>query len=142
MTAKEYLESVRIQERKVNLMRENLHKLREALGMKSVSFDSDGSVRSTRPTDKIAEAVCKVIDYESELKEEEAELAILRFNVEKAIESLENGNEREVLKRWYLLFQPVKKIMCEMGYSESRIFVFRREGIKKIVFPKHDSKKQ
>lgn len=133
MTVKEYLESVRIQERKVNLMRENLRKLREALGIKSASLESDGSSRSTRPTDRIAEAICKVIDYESELKGEEAELAILRFNVEKAIESLENGNEREVLKRWYLLFQPVKKIMCEMGYSESRIFVFRREGIKKII---------
>lgn len=46
-------------------MRENLHKLREALGMKSVSFDSDGSVRSTRPTDKIAEAACGDIIYNS-----------------------------------------------------------------------------
>lgn len=133
MDAKEYLESVKFQNRKVDIMRKNLRMLREALGIKSPNFESDGSSCSTRPTDRMAEAICKVIDYEAELKEEEAKLAILRFEVEKAIEHLEDRNEREVLKRKYLLFQSLETIMAEMCYSESSIYTFHRNGMKNFA---------
>lgn len=133
MEAKEYLESVKLQNRKVDIMRKNLRMLREALGIKSPHFESDGSSRSTRPTDRMAEAISKVIDYEAELKEEEAKLAILRFEVEKAIEHLEDRNEREVLKRKYLLFQSLETIMAEMCYSESSIYTFHRNGMKNFA---------
>ncbi len=132
MTAQEYLEQVKSQDRRVKMMRTKLRMLREALDLKGVSYESDGSKVSSRQTDKMAEAIGRIIDYEKEVKEEEAKLTILRFEAEKAIQSLEDSNEREVLERMYLLFQPVDVIKKEMQYSRSSIFEFRKKGVENL----------
>ena len=135
MTAKEFLEQVSIQDEKVKAMRIKLRMLHEALGVKGVNYESTGAASGSRKTDAMAEAIAKVVDYENALKEEEAKLTIIRFNVEKAIQQIDNKNEREVLERWYLFFQPLEKIMKEMGYGERRIYDFKKFGIAKIVIP-------
>ena len=135
MTAREFLEGIEVQDRRVKMMRTKLRMLREALDLKGVSYESDGSKVSSRQTDKMAEAIGRIIDYENEVKDEEAKLTILRFEAEKSIQSLEDSNEREVLERMYLLFQSVDEIKREMPYSGRRIYEFRKAGLAKIVVP-------
>ena len=135
MTAQEYLEQVKSQDRRVKMMRTKLRMLREALDLKGVSYESDGSKVSSRQTDKMEEAIGRIIDYEKEVKEEEAKLTILRFEAEKSIQSLDDSNVREVLERMYLLFQSVDEMKREMTYSGRRIYEFRKAGLAKIVVP-------
>jgi DNA-directed RNA polymerase specialized sigma subunit len=141
MTAKEYLEQVKIQDMKVRMMRTKLSMLKEALGLKSVTYENSGAALSNSKTDKIAEAIGKIIDYENDLKEQEALLTILRFDIEQIIQKLENKNEREVLERYYLLFQSIKEIRLDLNYSESRIYTIRREAFAKIDKILKDSSK-
>ena len=133
MTAHEYLEQIKTQDKKVNMMRIKLEMLRDSMGLKAVSYESIGAKPSNHQTDTMAEAVGKIIDYEDEVKEEEAKLAILHFDAEKAIQMLDDENEREVLERWYLLFQSIEVIKEEMTYSARRIYEFRKSGLEKIV---------
>ena len=135
MTAHEYLEQIKVQDKKVSMMRTKLKMLRDSMGLKAVSYESIGAKPSNHPTDTMAEAICKIVDYEKEVKEEEAKLTILRFDIEKTIQTLTDENEREVLERWYLLFQPVEVIKKEMTYSTRRIYEFRKSGLEKIILP-------
>jgi hypothetical protein len=139
MTAKEYLEQVKIQDKKVKMMRTKLAMLREALGIKGVSYECDGSVSGSHSTDKMAEAIAKIVDYEKDVKEAEATLTILRFDVEQLIQNLDDETEREVLEKHYLLFQSMKTIRMDLCYSESRIYTIRREALAKIEVFRKDS---
>ena len=136
ITAREYLEQIKVQDKKVSKMRVKLKMLRDSMGLKAVSYESIGAKPSNHQTDTIAEAICKIIDYEDEVKEEEAKLAILRFDAEKAIQAISDENARDVLERWYLLFQPIEKIMEEMTYSKRSVYYYHNRGLKEFVVPK------
>ena len=135
ITAREYLEQIKMQDKKVSKMRVKLKMLRDSMGLKAVSYESIGAKPSNHQTDTIAEAICKIIDYEDEVKEEEAKLAILRFDAEKAIQAISDENARDVLERWYLLFQPVEKIMHDMTYRKSSVYFYRDKGLREFVVP-------
>jgi DNA-directed RNA polymerase specialized sigma subunit len=132
MTAQEYLEQVKIQDKKVKMMRTKLAMLREALGIKGVSYECDGSVSGSHSTDKMAEAIAKIVDYEKDVKEAEANLTVLRYDAEVAIKQLIDETEQEVLERWYLLFQPMKQIASEMGYCRSSIYDYHRKALENL----------
>ncbi len=136
MTAQEYLEQIRVQDKKVNMMRLKLKMLRDSMGIKAVSYESTGAKPSNHQTDTMAKAVCKIIAYEDEVKEEEARLTILRFDAEKAIQAISDEKARDVLERWYLLFQPIEKIMEEMTYSKRSVYYYHNRGLKEFVVPK------
>ena len=63
MTAREYLEQIKVQDKKVSKMRVKLKMLRDSMGLKAVSYESIGAKPSNHQTDTIAEAICKIIDY-------------------------------------------------------------------------------
>lgn len=135
MNAEEYLEQVAVQNKRVKRMREKLRMLREALGIKGVSYESIGAGKGSPNPGRIEEAYDKVIAYEQEVKEAEAQLAILRYDVEQLIQNLTDDTEREALEREFLMFQSIKQICEEMFYSKSRLYKIRRNALEKIVVP-------
>ena len=66
------------------------------------------------------------------MKQEESKLAVMRLKATVAISKLTDDNEREVLRRWYLLQQSEDKISNAIGYSRTMIYEFRKRGLKHL----------
>lgn len=135
MNSKEYFEDLIALDKRVKIMRKTLQKLRESLDVKGINYESIGAKAGSKCSDKMAEAIEKMIDYEKQLKEEEARLALLRMEAEILISSLTEEKEREVLVRMYIWLQPVNDICREMNYSKRSVYDYRKNGLEKIRIP-------
>ena len=135
MNSKEYFEDLIALDKRVKIMRKTLQKLRESLDVKGINYESIGVKAGSKCSDKMAEAIEKMIDYEKQLKEEEARLALLRMEAEILISSLTEEKEREVLVRMYIWLQPVNDICREMNYSKRSVYDYRKNGLEKIRIP-------
>ena len=58
--------------------------------------------------------------------------AAMRLQAASYINRLPDATEREVLRRWYLLFQSEEEIRQAMSYSRSSIFEYRRKGMEHL----------
>lgn len=132
MTAKEFMEGIKEQDSRVRMMREELHTVRERLDISGVNYENTGSVAATKKTDSMAELIAEMIDYESELKGEECRLATMRLKAVSCINKLTDSRERDVLRRWYLMFQNEEEIKTSVGYSRSAIYSHRRNGLEHL----------
>lgn len=135
MNSKEHLEQIKKQDDRVNRMRTQLLSQKDALQSMGIKFESIGAKPSTPRTDSLGVAIAKFVDYEDELREAQAKLVLMRFEAAKAIQNLEDENEREVLERIYLRYQSIDHVKEKMGYSRRRIYDFRRAGLDKIHLP-------
>lgn len=129
MTAKEYLEQIAFQDRKVQMKRDELKRLRESLDITGLSYENIGAAVGTHKTDTLGDMIAKVLDFENELKQEEMKLAIMRINATTAISNLSSEPQKEILTRWYLLHESLEKIMETTSYSKSRVYSLRKDGI-------------
>ena len=132
MTAKEFMEGIKEQDSRVRMMREELHTVRERLDISGVNYENTGSVAATKKTDSMAELIAEMIDYESELKNEECRLATMRLKATSCINRLENKIERDILHRWYLLFQNEDEIMKITCYGRTSVYTYRRNGLEHL----------
>ena len=114
------------------MMKEEYHRIRESLDISGVSYENTGGTQWSRKTDTMAEIIAEMMDFENNMKQEEFKLAVMRLKATAAISKLTDDNEREVLRRWYLMQQSEEKIRNEMGYSQSMIYEFRKRGFKHL----------
>lgn len=135
MTAKEYLKQVKYIERNIRKKRNMAKKLRESLYGKSVNYENTGATLQPPCNDALSETIAKVVDYEREADEEIAQLVNLRIEIEKAILSIDNDKEQEVLERKYLLFESDTQIAEEMECSIRSVYNYHNSGLKKIIVP-------
>lgn len=135
MTAKEYLKQVKYIERNVRKKRNMAQKLRESLYGKGVSYENTGAKVQHLCDDSLGATIAKVIDYEREADEDIARLVSLRIEIEKAILSIKDEKEQEVLERKYLLFESDAKIAEEMDCSIRSVYNYHNAGLKKIIVP-------
>jgi hypothetical protein len=108
-------------------------KLRASLYGKSVQLDPIGGGKSHND-DTIGETLEKVIEYETKANKLIDSLINARLEIEKAIASVPDYVQREVLERRYLLYQDweshyntktgeyIKGIGEEMNYSDRQIY--------------------
>jgi len=129
MTAKAFLESIESQQKRVQMMHEEYQRIRQSLDVSGVNYECTGAVNATRKTDAMAEMIAEMVDFESEMKQEECVLASMHLKATSSISRLTDDKEREVLHRWYLLHQSEDEIRKAMGYSQSMIYSFRQRGL-------------
>ena len=142
MTAKEYLNQAYKIDRRIQITLAKAEKMRSGITYKSPSFDSAGSPQGG--SDKLSEAIAKVVDYEREANELINKLVSKRIEIEQTIQSVQDAVQREVLERRYLLYQQwesrfdertgeyIKGIAEEMGFSRRRIFQIHGEALKTL----------
>ena len=146
MTAKEYLNQAYKIDRRINIIRAKAEKMRAVAEYKSPSTDGTGN--SGSGSDKLLNAVEKMIEYENKADELIDKLVGKRLEIENAIQGVCDPVQREILERRYLLYQPwesyldertgkmVKGIAESMGYSRRRIFQLHGLALKNIQVPK------
>lgn len=129
---REFFENMVSQEKKVRMMQEEYHRIKQSLDISGIRYENIGATSGSKKTDGMAEVIAEMVDFENEMKQEESKLAVMRLKATVAISKLTDDNEREVLRRWYLLQQAEEKIRHDMGYSQSMVYEFRKRGFKHL----------
>ncbi len=111
--------------------------------MTCIGSSSDFSklrVKSSLPDGaRYEEIMIRLEEKRAELVEKIMQLEEKQKQIETMIESLENPNERVVMRYRYIIGLKFEDIASEMDYSVERIYYIHREALNKL---KDDSKKQ
>lgn len=121
MTAKEYLSQYFGAGGEIEALIEELQRLRSLSEKTTMSFESDGGAPGTRNSDKIPEAVEKIMEIEEEIGKRCASLAIMRINIYSTICKVPDSKSRVVLLKRYIGNEPFERIAMEMGFTYSHI---------------------
>lgn len=142
MTAKEYLQQIYKIDKRINITLSKVQKMKESLYGKGIEMSDTPS--SNHGTDTLGKSICKVMEYEEKANRLIDRLVDLRLEIEEVIDTVSDSEQKEVLERRYLLFQPwesyfdknkeiyVKGIAEEMGYSARQIYRIHGEALKNI----------
>lgn len=143
MTAKEYLNQAYHLDRQAEMLIAKAEKLRSSLYGKGVSYD--GSKVKGGTGGDLSDTVAQVIEYEQQATDVINRLIGKRIEIERVIAAVSDADQREVLERRYLLYQPwdsyydkhtgayVKGIYESMSYSRRQIFYLHGLGLKSVA---------
>lgn len=129
MTAKEYLRQAYKMDKRIRILQGKVDKLRSALEYHSPSLEGGGGSGSA---DRTPDTISKIMEYEQHVQQLQAEFVDKYTEIDKAIHSVENANQREVLERRYLLYQKWEQIADEMHYSLQNVFKLHGMALQKI----------
>jgi uncharacterized protein YdcH (DUF465 family) len=129
MTAKEYLRQAYKMDKRIRILQGKVDKLRSALEYHSPSLEGGGGSGSA---DRMPDTISKIMEYEQHVQQLQAEFVDKYTEIDKAIHSVENANQREVLERRYLLYQKWEQIADEMHYSLQNVFKLHGMALQKI----------
>lgn len=121
MTAKEYLSRYTTAGGEIDALIEEKQRLRSLAEKTTMSFESDGSAAGTRNTDKLPEAVEKIMEIESEIGRRIAELATLRIEIYTTVCKISDGKSRVLLLKRYIGGESFERIAADMGYTYNHI---------------------
>lgn len=129
MTAKEYLRQAYKMDKRIRILQGKVDKLRSALEYHSPALEGGGGSGSA---DRMPDTISKIMEYEQHVQQLQAEFVDKYTEIDKAIHSVENANQREVLERRYLLYQKWEQIADEMHYSLQNVFKLHGMALQKI----------
>ena len=117
MTAKEYLQQLRMLDIKIRHRKEQVEELR-ALAMYSGSFASDGErVQTSGSGDRMSEQVARYVDLQAEVEEMIRGYTERKDRIIREIHELSDARYVEVLFKRYVEFKSFERIACEMNYN-------------------------
>ena len=117
MTAKEYLQQVKVKNARIQNLQRDKAALRELMFSMGNSGGEGERVQTTPDHDKMGTIYSKIDDKERQIVESIDALIDFRLKVTNEINEIEDGRYIDVLYRYYVLFQGWKQIASEMGYN-------------------------
>lgn len=121
MTAKDYLSQYTTAGGEIEALIDELQRIRSLAEKTTMSFDSDGGAAGTRNTDKLPEAVEKIIEIEQEIAKRVGDLAFLRIEIYNVICKVQDGKSRVLLMKKYIGNESFERISTEMGYTYKHV---------------------
>ena len=115
MEAKEYLESYRLIQTRINVLMSEIERLRAEA--ESVSISLDGLPRGTATSDKMSRIVAEMADLESTLTEEMSGLYIKRMRIITLLGQLKSHKHQLLLQKRYIECKSWEHIAVEMDIS-------------------------
>lgn len=119
MAPKEYLGQIRLYDIRLRQKIDELEQLREA--SVSVAVNMTYTSAKAAPRDKIPEYVSKIVDLETEIRQDMQSFLTAKNAIINKIQSADNPIYIEVLYKRYVQYKPLETIADEMGYSPDRI---------------------
>ena len=129
MTTKEYLKQVYRLDRRIELDRLKIEKLRAVLDYKPPS----GGSGSGSSADRIPDTLAKIIEYEEQAERLKKIYIEIYETADQAVKAVENPVLREVLERRYFLYQKWEEIASEMHYSVDNVYKLHGKALQKIT---------
>lgn len=115
--AKDYLRQVIICDAHINSKLEEVSRLRDLATKITSSIKPDAVSSGGGMSDKIGNAVARIIDLENEINSEIDRLVDLRNDVESVLSLIKNEKQYAVLQKRYIQFKTWEQIAEEIGYS-------------------------
>lgn len=119
--AKEYLSQYISAGGEIEALIEETQRLRSLAEKTTMSFESDGSAPGTRNTDKLPEAVEKIMEIEEEIGKRVASLATMRIKVYSTICKVPDGKLRVILLKRYIGGESFERIAMDTNFTYNHI---------------------
>ena len=132
--AKNFLmKAYRVDERIDNKM-EQIASLHD-LATKATATISDVPGSGNRDTNRMEEAIVRIIDLESELKDDIVQLVELKKQILHSIKRVENPEYQTLLELRYLSYMSWEQIAVELNYGIDNIFKLHRKALDEVEVP-------
>ena len=131
MTVKQYLYSVRDEQKEIEELNERIYEMRMSLLPGAMRYDTDKvQVSPKDTTDRMAE----IADYVTSLENKMETLAVKRRNAQKLIWMLEDSRERQVLDSYFLSVKrpAMRNVAAMINYSLPQTVRIYDSGIKHL----------
>ncbi len=133
MTAKDYLRQIYRLDRRIELDRRKIEKLRAVLDYKPPS----GGSGSGSSADRIPDTLAKIIEYEEQAERLTKRYIELYIEIEKAIAAVGDPVLREVLERRYLLYQKWEEIADAMHRDLRWVYRLHGKALQQLTIESH-----
>ena len=115
MEAKEYLESYRLIQTRINVLMAEVERLRAEA--ESVSIDLDGMPKGTADNNKMSRLVAEMADLEATLTDEMAGLYVRRMRIITQLGMLKSHKHQLLLQKRYIECKSWEHIAVEMDIT-------------------------
>ncbi len=115
MTVKEYLNQVRLNEIRIENLRERQEELYQSLLPSGIAYDKDKI--QTSPTDSMSEKVAELVDLYNSTLEAISELEKLKNTIIEQIQRLTDYRQMRVLYEHYIRGFSLNDIAIELNYT-------------------------
>lgn len=129
---KEYWEQAERLRRRINRKIHEIHLLRQRAEGTNGSGINDMPRTVSPDRSKMEGTVFKIMALEQDIQETQEEYDALIAEMEARINSVQDGDARDLLRKRYLEFLPWSEIMKEMGYSKSHVFRLHSDAVKSL----------
>lgn len=141
MTVKQFLYSVRDEQKEIEELTDRIYEMRMSLLPAGIRYDTDKV--QTSPSDTISDRMAEITDYMKQMEEKKIELIRRRKQAQKMIDDLQDSRQRQVLDLYFL---SVKRLSMEdvsamIGYSRKQTFRIYKSALQNLIMTLNDTKK-
>ena len=124
MTVKQYLYSVRDEQKEIEELNERIYEMRLSLLPGAMRYDVDRVQVS--PTDTTTDRMAEIAEYMGELKRKQSALTDKRLKAQRLINHLTDSRERQVLDIYFLSVKRpgMKDVAVMLNYSQRQAYRF------------------
>ncbi len=134
MTAREYLSQAYRLDQRINSKLEQIQSLSE-LADKCTNVIT-GMPRNPSPSvSPMADAVCKIIDLQAEIKNDMLCLVDLKRNIVNVVRSVSDTEQQTLLELRYLCFKTWEQIAVDMNYNVRHVYRLHDEALEGVRIP-------
>ena len=134
MRAKDYLGQAYRLDQRINSKLEQIASLDE-LAMKCNLRLTGLPHNPDRGTSNMSEAVCKIIDLQTEINYDIQKLVDLKREMVRVIKAVDNTEYQTLLELRYLCFKTWEQIAVDLGYNVRHVYRMHDEAVESIKVP-------
>ena len=125
-----HLMQVRFINKRIWLATVERDELQSCLLPSAIRYDKDPV--QTSPSDKMGEIAAAVLQMDRRIRELQVEKARTFIGTRQEIDLLDDEDQREILKAFFLARQPMARIAEKQNRSLSGVYEIRRQGSRKL----------
>ena len=134
MRAKDYLGQAYRLDQRINSKLEQIASL-DGLAMKCNLRLTVLPHNPDRATSNMSDAVCKIIDLQTEINYDIQELVDLKREMVRIIKAVDNTEYQTLLELRYLCFKTWEQIAVDLGYNVRHVYRMHDEAVQSIKVP-------
>lgn len=104
----------------------------DALATRVSSPLSDVKIQTSVDNHKTENIIVKIVEYQEELEKDIKTLIRIKGEIKKAIDTVNNNEQRLVLEMRYLLYMKWEEIAVKLGYSIEHIYRIHRAALNAV----------
>ncbi len=131
LDAKQYLQRVRLYDSRINAKLEELQHAREMALRITPTLKRDAAA-GNGAQDKLAEAVAKIIDLETEINKDIDRYIAAKQEIGAVIDRLSDPDQFRVMHKRYVQHETWEQIACETGFSYRWVCTLHGRALREI----------